>query len=379
MSLAAKLLLAVQRIAAEFKAVRNRLVIIRGATGDDLTDQSEAPLDVSTVDSYGTVMRFSNGSGNKGRIDLTDDNGTEWIVGPNPPNGAYLQINGRDAAGGIASLGAVGIFTQAFQITHPTLVSVASFERATASEAPVFNDDLTRKDYVDGLNAPKNLFRVFTDCIAAVNSAEFGHTVSGTGAAFTQGAAGSINNTAVGMLLFALGTVATNRVSISSPNASILTFIYPGRTTEFATRLWMLVLSDATNAYTLRAGFIDSVTTDSVDGVYFRYTHSVNGGLLQCVARNNNTETVVNATSQFNTNVPIKLTVRVKNVANVLTADFYVNAALAGTITTNIPNAAARDTGYGVYVQRSAGTAAVTPLGVDYIDVKQSWSPAIRD
>ncbi|MFV4701614.1 hypothetical protein ACNJUI_21545, partial [Mycobacterium tuberculosis] len=50
-------------------------------------------------------------------------------------------------------------------------------------------------------------------------------------------------------------------------------------------------LSDGTNTYTTRLGFIDSNGGESTDGVFFRYTDGVNAGKWQAVCRSNGTET----------------------------------------------------------------------------------------
>ena len=49
-------------------------------------------------------------------------------------------------------------------------------------------------------------------------------------------------------------------------------------------------LSDGTNTFTVRLGFIDTDTGESTDGCFFRYTDGTNSGKWQGVCRNNNTE-----------------------------------------------------------------------------------------
>jgi hypothetical protein len=114
------------------------------------------------------------------------------------------------------------------------------------------------------------------------------------------------------------------------------------------------------------------VSAESVDGVFFRYTHSVNGGKWQAVCRSNNVETaedtgiIVIAASQT-----YKLEVDVN--ATGTSAAFRINGTLTNTITTNIPTGAGRETGFGHMVLRSVGTAAVNASDLDYVAAEQRF------
>src|SRR4030095_3566645 len=127
-------------------------------------------------------------------------------------------------------------------------------------------------------------------------------------------------------------------------------------------------LSDATNTYTLRAGFIDSGSAESVDGAFFRYTHSVNTGKWVLVGRSNSVETVTNAT---NTAVAAatryRLTVIVNAAGN--EAKFFQDGVSLGTVTTNIPTGSGRETGFGVMFLKSAGTTDINILQFDSMQV----------
>lgn len=213
-------------------------------------------------------------------------------------------------------------------------------------------------------------FRAATDCVTNVNSAEFTHTVSGTGAAFSSLAPGAEN--AIGILRGAIGTVATNRLSIASPQMAILLF---GKgTAKFSAKIRFPTLSDLTNTYTFRAGFIDSITAESADGCFFRYTNAVNAGKFQAVTRNNNAETATDTGITVAANTWYDLDIIV-NAAGT-SAEFKINNVSVATITTTIPTASGRQAAYGVFVLRSLGVGAVNALDIDYIETLYDFTTA---
>jgi hypothetical protein len=376
MSLASRLLLLTERIAQEFKAVRNRLVIAKAFT-DGVSNLGEEALDVSIADDAGYLARFRNGTGMEFKLDLTDDGGVRFIVGADGSNNRYLEFYGLNTVGTNRTIENVAFITDFLNVSNLTNTSVSTFQTIKSTKQPVSNDDLTRKDYVDRLFDSKLLFRAFTDCGAAVNTPDFTHAISGTGAAFSNVANGAHNTRFFGVLSLALGTVATNRGAIHSPNLAVVNFL------DVVLRPWISRVrlthrtpSDATNRYTIRIGFLDSVTGEPVDGCYWRYTDNVNGGLWQCVCRSNNTETLANTTQDYVTNQHYEYIVLVEDVAGTRTAKFYRrvigNATLTviATITGNIPSGVGRDTGYGISVIRSLGTAAITPLEIDSVEAR---------
>ncbi len=114
-------------------------------------------------------------------------------------------------------------------------------------------------------------------------------------------------------------------------------------------------LSDGTNTFTLRIGFIDSPSAEPTDGVYFRYTHSVNSGEWQAVTRAAGVETATD------TNVAAILTwafFEIEVNAAGTSAAFYINGVLVATNTTNIPTGA-NLTGIGVSAIKTAGAANI--------------------
>lgn len=112
-------------------------------------------------------------------------------------------------------------------------------------------------------------------------------------------------------------------------------------------------LSDGANAFTVRVGFINSSSGEPTNGVYFRYTHSVNGGEWQAVCRAAGVETVAD-TNILVTAAWTYLEIEV-NAAGT-SAAFYLYGNLVATITTNIP-IGSNLTGLGLSNIKSAGTS----------------------
>ena len=223
------------------------------------------------------------------------------------------------------------------------------------------DDDWSMPAPIEGTNSSPPRFYAFNDCVAVVNDPNWTYTVSGTGAVHTAIVFGDAN--AAGAIRSGLGTLSGNRTSISSLTMNCLSL--GTGVARYASRVRLASLSDAANAWTLRSGFLDSVTAESLDGVFFRYTDSVNGGRFQAVCRANNVETMVD------TGVPaaVGTTYRLEIEVNALgtSAGFTINGTAVATISTNIPNGVGREVGYGISTIRSAGTAAVNSYEVDYL------------
>lgn len=137
-------------------------------------------------------------------------------------------------------------------------------------------------------------------------------------------------------------------------------------------RTRILTLSDATNTWTFRAGFSDNLLGEATDGAFFRYTDSVNGGRFQAVTRNNNVETAADTGVAVAANTTYRLLVDV-NAAGT-SVDFYIDGVLVATITTNIPTASGRETGFVIQCLRSAGTTGISAAAFDYVMAEQRFT-----
>lgn len=174
---------------------------------------------------------------------------------------------------------------------------------------------------------------------------------SGTGATNSFSAVSNGNDDHIGIVQHQTGTDTTGKAGVFSQNGVILL----GRGQAFyETMVRIPVVSDATDTFTYRAGFIDNTGGESTDGVFFRYVHSENSGRWTLVARSNNTETTADSGITMTAASWYKLRIEV-NPAGTL-ASFYINGVLVGTIATNIPTASGRITGVGNVIVKSAGT-----------------------
>jgi hypothetical protein len=208
-------------------------------------------------------------------------------------------------------------------------------------------------------------FYAFNDCMAPVNTAEWTFTTAGSSVvAQDYPVANSIG------AVLDITQLVGNRYSIASP--SLGSFQLGQGMAKFAARIWINTPSNATDSYVARVGFIDNITGESTDGVFFRFTDSVNGGKFEAVARNNNVETV------FDTGVPAgglgnyKLEIEVN--ANGTSAVFKINSAVVATITTNIPTVNGRETGYGLMLVKTVGINTLNHLFVDYLMVDAQFT-----
>jgi Protein of unknown function (DUF2793) len=211
-------------------------------------------------------------------------------------------------------------------------------------------------------------FHAFNDMTNGVSDGVWLFSQSGTGAGVTNGSV--LADGGLGWVQFNLGTTATGRAACHSQLGVMRLGLGAA---HYACRVRQLVLSDAVNAtYTERFGFLDSVTAESTDGAFFRYTHSVNGGRFQAVTRSNSVETAVDT----GTTVAINTTYKLEVIANAAgtSVEFAVNGALVATITTNIPIGAGRETGAGLMLLRSVGTVSTNPVTVDYLQLEQSFT-----
>ena len=182
-------------------------------------------------------------------------------------------------------------------------------------------------------------------------------SVSGTGAAHSVGTGEA---SAPGVISSSTGTTATGRAGLSTGATSYR--LGQGKCV-FEARAQIPTLSNATDTFTVRLGFLDSVSAESTDGVFFRYTHGTNSGNWQGVCRSNNVESVTNFTTAPVTTGWQKLNLNV--YADGSRVDFTIGGTTQA-VTTNIPTAAGRETGVGYFILKSVGTTA-RAINLDYL------------
>jgi hypothetical protein len=186
---------------------------------------------------------------------------------------------------------------------------------------------------------------------------------AGTGASVAIGAwpFGGVP-TGSGFVVGSLGTTATGRAAWWSV-ASTTLFPRIGEVL-FKTRQTLRQLSDAVTTFTMDIGMADTPSGVIANGMYFRYTHSVNGGRWQAVCRGASVETAVDTgvTAVINT----LATFEIRGNAAGTEYTFYINGTLVATINTNLP-ANTQGLGWGIRAIRTVGTAATAAWFADYL------------
>lgn len=230
---------------------------------------------------------------------------------------------------------------------------------------------LTPADAGVAFGSPRNRFYTtceFTNFGYPVVTSEWHVGVAGTGATITEVAAGSLNT--VGVAAFGIGTASSARsYALSSASGWNGIKLGSGRA-RFGAKGAIHILSDATDTYACRMGFLDVLgTAEPVDGCFFRYTHGTNSGKWQAVTRSNNTETATDTDLTAVADAWKYFTIDV--AADGSSVVFSVDGATVATNTTNIPTGSGRELGYGAYVVKTnAGTTNVMALYLDWLEVE---------
>ena len=157
-------------------------------------------------------------------------------------------------------------------------------------------------------------------------------TVSGSGAATSASTQTGVNHP--GAVQLSTGTTGTGKAAIIADVASIF---LGGGATKFLVVFKIDTLSDGTQTYTVRLGLGDSASAEPTDGIYFRYTHSVNGGKWQRISRAGGSETAndtgVTADTGWHT-----FEAEINALGTLV--EYYIDGLTAGSQTANIPTGA---------------------------------------
>jgi len=125
--------------------------------------------------------------------------------------------------------------------------------------------------------------------------------------------------------------------------------------------LKILQLSNATDNYTLRVGYINSGTAEGSDAAEFRYNHGVNSGKWERVTINNTAVTATDTTIAAQTSTWSRFTVIVNPAGT--NAEFFIDGVSVGSNTTNIP-ANNRPLTQGMMFVKTAGTTDTAFLDI---------------
>jgi uncharacterized protein with putative carbohydrate binding module len=197
---------------------------------------------------------------------------------------------------------------------------------------------------------------------------------------FTTAGTGSITTNGIGLA----GRPGVNRLSVAAvatPDRAVINnlavqngFLVGGGPISFETAINLAALSDGTDRFSLRAGLGDLTTAaDAVDGVYFENDLAVNGDSnWRGVTASNSTRTRLNLNVAPVAAAWTRLGIQIDGIASL--ASFYVDDALVGQISTNIPSGAGRFTGIWIQYVKTLGAGAKT-FDCDYYDCTQTISP----
>lgn len=236
----------------------------------------------------------------------------------------------------------------------------------------VASADSSRVNLGVGFGMPKNRFYTFTDCVINPGSGVLSDhwRADWSGGQVSSLTVGSFNG--LGIYSFDAGGTATGRGALGSTALACMK-LGSGQA-RFAARFAIHVLSNGTDTYTARVGFLDSHTGESTDGCFFRYTDGTNAGKWQAVARSNGTETATDTgvTPVADTFQRFEIVVN----AGGTSVDFNIDGVTKATITTNIPTGAGRELGYGVMTLKSVGTTNISMGYLDYAEVECNFTAA---
>jgi hypothetical protein len=222
---------------------------------------------------------------------------------------------------------------------------------------------------------------LWQDCISAVGRRLFQYVTDFMGASYTatnesaitfDSSSGSIaQGTATtarpGVATLSIAGSSSARVSLTGNSTFDNLFLGNSAVWTANAAFSVPTLSNGTVRFTLRFGFIDSVTAESTDGCFFRYSDNVNSGKWQGVCRDNTTESVCDTGVTVGAGNWDDIKVGVNSAGTLAT--FVVNDTSSCTINSNIPTAAGRLTTYGVYVQKNISTTTRT-VDIDYMDIR---------
>jgi hypothetical protein len=193
----------------------------------------------------------------------------------------------------------------------------------------------------------------------SLNGADWNSSVSGGSVSRSQVGLDTTEN-AVGVLTLETNNGATNyaQISMSTNQVKIGTHAIVHRF-----RIAVSALSDGTDTYTIYIGLGDNTGgNDFDDGIYFRYTHSVNSGRWEAVtaigASRSASDTGVTPTTTFSV---FEISINQAGTS----IDFSINGSVVATKTTNIPT---NTIGFVHKIVKSVGTTD-TMVYEDWTDI----------
>jgi hypothetical protein len=181
-------------------------------------------------------------------------------------------------------------------------------------------------------------------------------TVTGTGASAQVGTYGiNSSENAQGVLQSDTGTTAAGRAGVGSVSVNHI-WNRSSQKLFFGARLALENLSvTGVDAFSVRAGFGNTIPTlagDPINGAFFRYTDSVNGGRWECVSAKAGLLSVADSGVFADVNYSV-----FEIEMDVSSIKFYINGNLVHTETNplNIPILPSEAFGFGWKIEKSVG------------------------
>lgn len=203
---------------------------------------------------------------------------------------------------------------------------------------------------------------LFTDFLGTTGGLYSGSgSGAGAGVSFTNSTNVDANHP--GVITVACGTSGAGTARVQLYEKSV---VLGGSLLWWETLINISALSDGTNTYTTYLGLHDNISgTNPNNGIFFRYTHSVNSGNWQGVARAASSETVLNTSTAVAATTWIRLAIACDAAASLIT--FYINGSSVGTVNATIPTL---PIGSQITITSTAGTVSRI-VYVDYIQLVQ--------
>jgi len=185
--------------------------------------------------------------------------------------------------------------------------------------------------------------------VATTDVYEGGVSAFPSGAGAASSFVGVANNHP-GVVTLSTGTTTTGRCALANPGNRV---ILGGGKVRYGVVARLETLSDGTQTYSVRIGLGDLHAGEHTNGVFFRYTHSVNSGEWEGVTRQASTETTVDTNVAADTNWH---TFEAEVNAAITSVEFFIDGVSVGTSGSNVPSA-----GLGLSpgkIDKSAGSTA---------------------
>jgi hypothetical protein len=336
-------------------------------------------------------------TGPQGPTGNTGPTGPQGNTGPTGPMGSFTgdyvsSINGLTGA-------ITGVVRFTSSLTAPTGVSVGHkwFDEASGTEFTYIYDGDTYQ-WVDisggggngGTQSTDPLYLLDPTKVQWIHSIFPAGTANGilpfavsTSGTYVGGNIGNnfYNTDAASIKRYGQARItqtAANSVTgasyfLGTPMANInLMLGVTGTTCSFLTGTRMSHQSTGSAPYLLRAGFMDNTSGGGVvDGAWFEYTHTVNGGRWYCYANRGNEVTGgfdTGITFVGNTWYDLKVVVG-RDANSTPIARYYINGTSVGSLTDgSIPVGLQRDTSAG-WMKYRTGTGAGLTADLDYMTV----------